>query len=48
MYRNKLKEHVKDELIRLLAVTDTLDRLIIEAIRIDDILYERGIEKRYF
>ena len=48
IYRNGLKEHVKDELMRLLAVTDTLDRLIIEAIRIDDILYERGIEKRHF
>ena len=48
IYWNKLKEHVKDELIRSLAVTDTLDRLIIEAIKIDDILYERGIEKRYF
>ena len=48
MYRNRLKEHVKDELIRLLAITDTLNRLIIEAIKIDNILYERGIEKRYF
>ena len=48
MYRNRLKEHVKDELIRSLAVTDTLDRTIVEAIRIDDILYERSIEKRHF
>ena len=48
MYRNGLKEHVKDELIRSSAATDTLDRLIIEAIRIDDMLYERGIEKRHF
>ena len=48
MYRNGLKEHVKDELIRSSAVTDTLDRLIIEAIRIDDMLYERGMEKRHF
>ena len=48
MYRNGLKEHVKDELMRSSAATDTLDRLIIEAIRIDDMLYERGMEKRHF
>ena len=48
IYRNGLKEHVKDELIRSLAATDTLDRIIVEAIRIDDILYERSMEKRHF
>ena len=48
MYRNGLKEHVKDELIRSSAATDTLDRTIVKAIRIDDMLYERSIEKRHF
>lgn len=48
MYRNGLKEHVKDELMRSSAAVDTLDRVIVEAIRIDDMLYERSMEKRHF
>ena len=47
MYRRGLKENVKDELIRSGASTTTLDNTIVEAIRIDDMLYERQIEKRY-
>ena len=41
MYRRGLKENVKDELIRSGASTITLDNTIVEAIRIDDMLYER-------
>ena len=47
MYRRGLKENVKDELIYTRATTDTLDDMIQEAIRIDDMLYERQMEKRY-
>ena len=47
MYRRGLKENVKDELMRSGASTTTLDNTIVEAIRIDDMLYERQMEKRY-
>ena len=47
IYRRGLKENVKDELIRTGALINTLERLEKEAIRIDDILYERAIEKRH-
>jgi hypothetical protein len=47
IYRRGLKENVKDEVIRLKADLETLDNLIVETIGIDDILYERLIEKRY-
>ena len=41
IYRRGLKENVKDELIRSGASTTTLNNTIVEAIRIDDMLYER-------
>lgn len=47
MYRNGLKDAVKDELMRSSARTDTLPHMIREAIRIDDMLYERQMEKRH-
>ena len=47
MYRRGLKENVKDELMRTGASTDTLDELRKEAIRIDDNLFERAMEKRH-
>lgn len=48
MYRNGLKENVKDELMRSGASLETLENLIVESIRIDDMLYERQMEKRHF
>ena len=47
MYRKGLKENVKDELMRSGASTATLDNTIVEAIRIDDMLYKRQMEKRH-
>ena len=47
MYRRGLKENVKDEIMRSGASTETLDDMIVEAIRIDDMLYERQMEKRH-
>ena len=47
IYRRGLKENVKDELMRSGATTDTLEDLICDSIRIDDMLYERQMEKRY-
>jgi hypothetical protein len=47
MYRRGLKENVKDELMRSGASTNSLDDMIREAIRIDDMLYERQMEKRH-
>ena len=47
IYRRGLKENVKDKLMRSGGVIDTLDRLIEEAIKTNDKLFERSIEKRY-
>jgi hypothetical protein len=47
MYRRGLKEQVKDEMMRSGASIDTLEDMIQEAIRIDDMLYERQMEKRH-
>ena len=47
MYRRGLKENVKDELMRSGAEHDTLERLITDAIEIDDKLYERAMERRH-
>lgn len=47
MYRRGLKENVKDELMRFGGVIDTLDQLIENAIKIDDKLFERSMEKRH-
>ena len=47
MYYTRLKDDVKDELIRLGASYDTLELMIQDAIEINDRLYERKIEKRY-
>ena len=47
MYYRGLKENVKDKIIRNRVARDTLPRIIKAAIRIDDTLYERSIEKRY-
>ena len=47
IYRRGLKEQVKDELIRLGIVLESLDELQKEAIRINDNLFERAMEKRY-
>ena len=38
---------MKDELIRTGGIINTLDRLIKEAIEIDNKLFKRSIEKRY-
>ena len=42
-----LKDNVKDELIRLGIIINTLNKLIKEAININDKLFKRTIEKRY-
>ena len=47
IFRRRLKDNVKDELIKDGRRIDTLERLIKAAIDIDDKLYERVIEKRY-
>ena len=47
IYRRGLKEQVKDELIRSGAALESLDELQKEAIRINDNLFERAIEKRH-
>lgn len=47
MYRRGLKENVKDELMRSGGEIDNLETLIADAIRIDDMLYERAMEKRH-
>ena len=47
MYYRGLKENVKDEMMRDGAARDTLPRMIKAAIRIDDALYERSMEKRH-
>lgn len=51
MFRQGLKPHVLEELMRSSAATDTLDRLIDEAIRLDNELYQiqqetQGYKKR--
>ena len=47
MYRRGLKDNVKDELMRSGASMETLEELVVESIRIDDMLYERQMEKRH-
>ena len=47
MYYTRLKDDVKDELMRLGASYDTLELIIQDAIEINNRLYERKIEKRY-
>ena len=47
IYRRRLKDNVKDELMRLGIIIDTLNKLIKEAIKINNKLFERTIEKRY-
>lgn len=47
MYRRGLKENVKDEMMRSAAQVSSLNSMIREAIRIDDMLYERAMEKRH-
>ena len=47
IFCRRLKDNVKDELIRDGRRIDTLERLIKVVIDIDDKLYERAIEKRY-
>ena len=47
IYRRGLKEQVKDELIRSGTVLESLDELQKEAIRIDNNLFKRAIEKRH-
>ena len=47
MYRRGLKENVKNELIRSKGEFQTLEQLINKAIKINDKLYKRAIEKRY-
>ena len=47
MFRRRLKDNVKDELMRDGRRIDTLERLIKAVIDINDKLYERVIEKRY-
>ena len=47
MFRRGLKENIKDELARTGAKTDDLRELVQEAIRLDDIWYERRMEQRF-
>ena len=47
MYYTRLKDDVKDKLIRLGGSYDTLELIIQDTIEIDDKLYKRKIEKRY-
>lgn len=47
MFYKGLKENIKDKLIRDRATHDNFDQLSEAAIRIDDKLYERVIEKRH-
>ena len=47
IYRRGLKDNVKDKLIRLGIIINTLDKLIKEVIEIDNKLFKRSIEKRY-
>ena len=47
MYRRKLKEQVKNELMRDERAYETLDELIEIFIDLDDKLYERAMKKKY-
>lgn len=46
IYRNDLKKNVKDELMRSGAVSTTLEELSENVIRLNDLLWERAIEKK--
>ena len=47
MYYRRLKDNVKDKLMFYSGDTSNLDDIIKAAIKVDDKLYERSIEKRY-
>ena len=47
MFRRRLKDNIKDELMRDRRRIDTLERLIKAVIDINNKLYERVMEKRY-
>ena len=47
MFRRGLKDNIKDELIRYRGRIDNLGELVKVAIKLDDQLYERSIERRY-
>jgi hypothetical protein len=47
IFRNGLKDDVKDKLIRTGALLQTISALILESIRLDDMLYDRKMEKKY-
>ena len=47
IYRRRLKDNIKDELIRLGIIINTLNKLIEEAIKVNNKLFERTIERRY-
>jgi len=47
IYRRGLKFNIKEELMRTRVQINNLDTLIVEAIKVDDKLYELIIEKRY-
>ena len=47
MYQRGLKENMKDKIIFDGQAVNTLDKLIAQAIDIDDKLFERAMEKHY-
>ncbi len=47
IYRRGLKFNIKEELMRTRTQIDDLNTLIVEAIEVDDKLYELVIEKRH-
>ena len=47
IFKNNLKDKVKDELIRIRVVINIIAILIIKLIRLNNILFDREIEKKY-
>ena len=47
MYRRKFKKNVKNEFMRIEKNTKNLKKLIEISIRLDDILYDKIIKKKY-
>ena len=47
MFRKKFKKNVKNELMRIEVEIENLKSLIVEIIRLDDMLYDIIIKKRY-
>ena len=47
MYQHGLKENMKDEINFDRQAVDTLDKLIVQAIDIDDKLFKRAMEKHH-